>query len=1136
MAENDSGLVDVDGAHSDWIEIYNPNPYGMDLNGYRLRASNHQWDFPAGSGIAASGYRVVFASAKNRNDPAVALHTNFSLQNAGEYLALIRIADNVTLNEFAPAFPQQYADISYGYWGSPLQAGYFATPTPAAANNTGVLGFLDKTDDTSFSTKRGFYTTAITMTISATTPGAKIIYTTNGSIPTETNGTKVLPVNANTPPLVTMTIHPSTVPPGSTGVNIASIGGVTTLRAAAFLTGYAPTNVDTQTYIFPVRVLGQTVADAATKGWPTAPVNGQTFNFGMDPNVVSSFTQAQMLESLQSIPTLSVVTDFKNLVDPAIGIYVNADQHGPGWERPISVELIRPPGYVDPDGNNTGFQINGGLRMRGGYSRNDQFFKHGFRLFFSNKYDGKLKYKLFGNEGTNEFGKLDLGTGSNYGWYREADYNTGKYNTMCRDPFARDTQGALGEPYTKSRYYHLYLNGHYWGLYYSEERAEAEFGASYMGGAADEYDAVKCANHIGNFATEATDGTLTTWQTLWNKTRAIATTDPSNAKYFEIQGRNANGTRNLALPVLLDVDNLIDDMLVIFYCGDGDAVLSNFLGHDKPNNWFSVYRRGGDAGFRFFIRDAEHTLGTSSWVVDQTGPWGGSYVADFTYSNPQRIHQDLLSSPEYKLRFADHVRKHFFDNGALTPARCIARFQARADKVEKGMKAESARWGDAQTISNLPGGHPPRYIVADWQAAVDEVKNTIMPGRTATVLNQLAADGLYPSLVAPSFADTTGTPRYGGSVPVGFQLRLTAPSGTIRYTVNGTDPRAPGGAVAAGSLSGTSPITLTLNSTLTVSARVLNGTVWSALTQAEYLVGTLGSATNLVISKIHYNPASAAGLEEFIEVMNISANPVDLTDCHFSAGVEFVFPAGFVIEAGARAVVVRDLAAFKAAYPSAPAAQIAGVFANDTALNNGGESLELRAADNSVIKVFAYDNNAPWPESADGLGPCLVLINPTGNPNHANPANWRASAVVGGTPGLSDALTYAAWAAANGVSDLVGTADDDFDGSPNLLEYSLATNPELPNNPPVSTAVQTITVNSVAAPYLTITFTRTLERDEAALKVEASSNLDAQWIPAMQVGLPVNNGNGTETYTFRHPLPKEYATLQFLRVKATRAP
>ena len=388
VAENDSGLVDVDGDHPDWIEIYNPNPYALDLQGYRLKDSASQWDFPAGSGIVAGGYRVVFASGKNLTNPAAALHTNFSLNNAGEYLALVRISDNTILTEFAPAFPQQYSDISYGFWGSPLQLGYFGkptgAPTPGAANNaTAVSGFLDKTDDTRFTVKRGFYTTAVTTTVRPSSPGLTLIYTLDGSTPTETNGTKVQPADAASIASVTMTIHPGAIPGGATGVNVASVGGVTTLRAAAFKAGFAPTNTDTQTYLFPVQVLGQTVADATSKGWPSAPVNGQTFNYGMDPNVVSSFTQAEMLESLQSIPTLSIVTDFKNLVDPTIGLYVNADQHGSAWERPVSVELIQPPGYVDPDGNATGFQIDAGLRMRGGYSRNDQFFKHGMRLFFS---------------------------------------------------------------------------------------------------------------------------------------------------------------------------------------------------------------------------------------------------------------------------------------------------------------------------------------------------------------------------------------------------------------------------------------------------------------------------------------------------------------------------------------------------------------------------------------------------------------------------------------------------------------------------------------------------------------------------------------------------------------------------------
>lgn len=795
LAQNDKGLLDEDLAPSDWIEIYNPNPFAMDLAGYRLKDSAAQWDFPVGSTIAAVGYKVIFASGKNRVNPAANLHTNFALSASGEYLGLIRISDSAVMSEFAPAFPAQATDRSYGYWNSPIQLGYFGkpigAPTPGAANGpVGVTAFLDDTDDTKFLVGRGFYTTAVSEVVTCLTPGARLIYTTNGSEPTATNGTVVLPPNASTPPTASIQIHPSAIPGGATGLNVASIGGVTTLRIAAFKDGFAPTNTDTQTYVFSQQVLGQTVADATAKGWPSASVNGQVFNYGMDPNVIASFTNQDMLTSLQSMPSVSLVTDMANLVSPTTGIYVNADQQGGAWERPASMELIFPPGYVDPDGNAKGFQINAGLRIRGGASRGDGFYKHALRLFFDNDYDGDLNYKLFGNEGADSFEKLDLATGSNYAWYREASFANGKQNTMCRDMFCRDTQGAMGQPYAKSRFYHLYINGHYWGVYYSEERPEAEFAASYEGGSASDYDCVKCANHSGNFTTEATDGTLAAWQTLWTKVRAIATSDASDARYYEILGRNPDGTRNPALPVLLDVDNLIDEMIEIFYAGDGDAVLSNFLGHNMPNNWFSTYNRNGQTGFRFYVHDAEHTLGAGAWVVDQTGPWGGSNKTNFLYSNPQWLHEDLLSSPRYKERFADHVQKHFFNGGALTPAVAAARLQKRADQVALAIKAESARWGDAQTITGLPAGHPARYELADWQAEIANIKNNILPNRTATVLAQLTADGLYPTLAASTFVNAaTSAPQHGGDVPVGFSLQLTAPAGSIYYTLDGSDPR-----------------------------------------------------------------------------------------------------------------------------------------------------------------------------------------------------------------------------------------------------------------------------------------------------------------------------------------------------------
>ena len=54
-----------------------------------------------------------------------------------------------------------------------------------------------------------------------------------------------------------------------------------------------------------------------------------------------------------------------------------------------------------------------------------------------------------------------------------------------------------------------------------------------------------------------------------------------------------------------------------------------------------------------------------------------------------------------------------------------------------------------------------------------------------------------------------------------------------------------------------------------------------------------------------------------------------------------------------------------------------------------------------TIQDFVYNNAAPWPTGPDGNGPSLEIIDPLGDP--AAPANWRASATVGGSPGAATA-------------------------------------------------------------------------------------------------------------------------------------
>ncbi len=117
LADNAGGLHDRYGATPDWIEIHNQGDTAGSLNGYYLtdKASNKtKWQFPNVT-LAAGGYLVVFADSNhNDRDPAQELHTGFALGKDGEYLGLIAPDGVTVVQEFAPTFPPQSQNISYG--------------------------------------------------------------------------------------------------------------------------------------------------------------------------------------------------------------------------------------------------------------------------------------------------------------------------------------------------------------------------------------------------------------------------------------------------------------------------------------------------------------------------------------------------------------------------------------------------------------------------------------------------------------------------------------------------------------------------------------------------------------------------------------------------------------------------------------------------------------------------------------------------------------------------------------------------------------------------------------------------------------------------------------------------------------
>ncbi|MFT4640231.1 MAG: putative repeat protein (TIGR02543 family) [Verrucomicrobiales bacterium] len=205
---------------------------------------------------------------------------------------------------------------------------------------------------------------------------------------------------------------------------------------------------------------------------------------------------------------------------------------------------------------------------------------------------------------------------------------------------------------------------------------------------------------------------------------------------------------------------------------------------------------------------------------------------------------------------------------------------------------------------------------------------------------------------------------------------------------------------------------ITLPSTYTeVKARALQNGEWSALNAAAFVISAAPAAnSNLVISEIMYHPSDPSASEiaagftdaddfEFLELMNISGGPIDLTGLQFVRGLTFVFPqsAEAIIELGSRVLIVKNRSAFEFRYGTNH--PIVGQYVGS--LNNGGETLSIVDSASGAVKEFTYDDAAPWPEAADGLGSSLIIIGPNGNPDPTAAGSWRSGA-EGGSPGQGD--------------------------------------------------------------------------------------------------------------------------------------
>lgn len=553
MASNATSITDEDYDAEDWIEIYNAGDDPVNLEGYGLSDDYDnpmRWEFP-GVIIGPGEFLLVWASGKDRTDPAGELHTNFAIAMAGEEV-LLTSPDGERLDELPPT--RIPTDISIGrYPDGTGEWHFYRNPTPGEPN--GPDGYLEMLEPVTFSHEAGFYTSGFNLKLSHPDPDVTLIYTLDGSEPDPDNldgttwqhmdryrsGNQQLLEKSYTS-LVYDPDNPIVIRDRTNDPNYLS------RMQTAFEQSANP-------YYFPSNNIfkGTVVrAKAVKEGGLSYAV--RTHSYFISPEGRDRYT----------LPVISLSIREDHLFDYENGIHVpgkiydeeannstagdapaNHSERTIAWERPAWMELFEPES-VHPD-----HQQGLGLRIHGGWSRAHP--QKSFRMYARNEYsDNRFYYPMFPDEPYMEYNRLILRNSGN-DWPE----------TLMRDALMQEIVGHMKFDTQAWRPYIVFINGEYWGLLNLRERYDKHYLARKHGVDPENIDLLE-----GNaWVKEGTNGHyMSTMQYLRNNNIE----DSDHYEYINTR---------------IDIENYIDYQIAQIFVGNTDWPGNNID--------FWRYRTGG---------------------------------------------------------------------------------------------------------------------------------------------------------------------------------------------------------------------------------------------------------------------------------------------------------------------------------------------------------------------------------------------------------------------------------------------------------------------------------------------------------------------------------------------------------------
>lgn len=674
LSSNSLSNMDEDGSYQDWIELYNNGATTENLSGYGLSDDAtilYKWTFPSVS-IAPGEYLLVWASDKNRTVVGSPLHTNFKLAMAGNAVLLTN-PSGITVDT-VPSVPMQ-SDISYGRLPNGTGAFvFFQAITPNAVNSN--VGYSELLTPPTFSQNSGFFTAGFNLTLTATIPGATVLYTLDGSDPDENNlsGTTYnyknqypeFPGNISGPLLQKsyQTLQYSTPIPiidrSAVANKIASIS-----TTYSFNPTYIPANPIFKGTVVKAKLIkpGALSSTIETKNYFISPQGNNRFTL---PVMSLSIPENKLFDYNDGILVAGVDFDTWRTANPTLepptsGTTANFFRKGIANERIANMNYF-------VNGINV-LNQNIGLRVHGGSSRVAQ--NKSFNISAKTIYgDNSMSYPFFNNKPFDSYSDLVLHNSGN-------DFD----QTMFRDALCQELMKSLNVVTKGYQPVITFVNGEYWGILSARDKIDSQYFKRVFNIPTSEIELLEEQYIIIEGADNFNYLDMINYVT--NNSLAI----PANYDYIKTR---------------LDPENFSDYFISNIFFGNGDWPMNNILyWRKKTASYEPNAPYGNDGRWRWLAHDMDDTFSISNPNFDTNNLAIATAPNGIDYPNPAWstfLLRKMLENNDFKIdfvnRFADLLNTSFLSSTIIT------KMNEMKTVLAPEVPEQSARWAEPIDIGD----------------------------------------------------------------------------------------------------------------------------------------------------------------------------------------------------------------------------------------------------------------------------------------------------------------------------------------------------------------------------------------------------------------------------------------------------